>query len=305
MELKIYSPQDNGFIQKIDWNFEELKTEVAAAADSYAASVYTDDTIKQAKADRAKLNKFVDALKNKRTEIRKKLLEPDEQFGKEVQEIIGIVQKAVDNIDSQVKDYERRQREEKTEKIREFYEDNIHDIRDYLPFERVMKPEYALASTTMKSVKADILNMIQKVDEGLAILNEVDSKFAGDMKRVFLQTYDIGAAMNERNRLEADEQRRAEYEAQRAREKEEREAARKAEAERVLQAGHTVHMETQEQAVQQEQPIPPQTAAPVMKTIENPVHVIDFRVHATMDQLNLLKEFLKTNGIRFEPVPKQ
>ena len=30
MELKIYSPQDAGFIQKIDWNFEELKTEIIA-----------------------------------------------------------------------------------------------------------------------------------------------------------------------------------------------------------------------------------------------------------------------------------
>ena len=27
MELKIYSPQEAGFIQKIDWNFEELKEE--------------------------------------------------------------------------------------------------------------------------------------------------------------------------------------------------------------------------------------------------------------------------------------
>lgn len=26
MELKIYSPQDAGFIQRIDWNFEELKS---------------------------------------------------------------------------------------------------------------------------------------------------------------------------------------------------------------------------------------------------------------------------------------
>ena len=51
MELKIYNPQDDGFVQKIDWNFAELKNEVAAAADSYALSVYTDDTIKQAKAD--------------------------------------------------------------------------------------------------------------------------------------------------------------------------------------------------------------------------------------------------------------
>ena len=69
MELRIYNPQEDGFVQKIEWNYEELKTEVAAAADEYAVSVYTDETIKQAKADRAKLNKFVDALKGKRTEI--------------------------------------------------------------------------------------------------------------------------------------------------------------------------------------------------------------------------------------------
>ena len=47
MELKIYSPQDTGFIQKIDWNYDELKKEIAAAIESYANSVYTDDMIKK------------------------------------------------------------------------------------------------------------------------------------------------------------------------------------------------------------------------------------------------------------------
>ena len=105
MELKIYNPQDNGFLQKIDWNFEYLKTEITASALEYDTSVYTDDTIKAVKADRAKLNKFVDALNGKRTEIRKVLLKPDEQFGQEIKELTGIVQKAIDNIDTQVKGY--------------------------------------------------------------------------------------------------------------------------------------------------------------------------------------------------------
>ena len=290
MELKIYNPQDDGFVQKIEWNYEELKTEVVAAADSYAVSVYTDDTIKQAKADRARLNKFVDALKGKRTEIRKKLLEPDEQFGKEVQEIIGIVQRALDNIDGQVKDYERRQREEKTAKVRDFYDSNIHeDIITYLPFERVMKPEYALASTTMKAIKEEILSLIQKVDEGLAILNEVDSPYAGEMKEAFLRTYDIGAAMAERNRLEAAEQKRQEYVAEQARIKAERDARIKAEAQEVINAGKPVQTAPQ----------------PKTETVEDPVNVIDFRVYVTRSQAVALKDFLNNNGIRFEPVPKQ
>ena len=103
MELKIYSPQDTGFIQKIDWNYDELKKEIAAAIESYANSVYTDDMIKKAKEDRAKLNKVSDALKKERTRIRKKLLEPDEQFGKEVQELTGMIQKAAANIDGRSK----------------------------------------------------------------------------------------------------------------------------------------------------------------------------------------------------------
>lgn len=44
---------------------------------------------------------------------------------------------------------------------------------------------------------------------------------------------------------------------------------------------------------------------PKMETVEKPVNVIDFRVYATREQLMKLKGFLKENGIRFEPVPKQ
>lgn len=292
MELKIYNPQEGGYLKKIEWNFEELKEEVTAKAKEYAATVYTDETIKAAKADRATLNKFVEAVKGERTAIRKKLLEPDELFGEQIKELTGIVQSAIDNIDVQIKDYESRQREEKTAKVKEFYEANIHDIGQYLPFDRVMKPQYANASTTMKSIKEEILALIQKVDEGLAILNEVDSPYAGDMKQVFLQTYDIGAAMARRNQLESEAENRRLYMEEQERRKAEREAARKAEADRVMQAGRAP------------EPEPPKETPQKIETVEEPVNVIDFRVYATMAQLMKLKAFLNDNGIRFEPVPK-
>ena len=291
MELKIYSPQDAGFVQKIDWNFEELKSEIIAVSQEYETSVYTDETMKNAKSDRAKLRKFVDAMKSERTAIRKKLLEPDVLFGEQIAELTGIVERAIDNIDTQVKDYEQRQRDAKTAKIREFYEENIYDLAEYLPFERLFRPEWANASTTMKSVKESILDTIQKVAEGLAILNEVESPYAGDMKKVFLRTYDIGAAMAERNRLEAEAENRRLYMEEQERRKAEREAARKAEAERVMAAGRNQQPE-------------PEYVAPVEDVVEEPVHILDFRVHATIKQLEQLKNFLKVAGIRFEPVPK-
>ena len=307
MELKIYSPHENGFAQVIQWNYQELKQEITETVQEYETSVYSDDMIRQAKSDRAKLRKFVDAMEAKRKEIKKKYLDPYEQFEREEKELVSIVQKAINNIDSQIKGFEERQRAEKTEQIREFYEDNIHDIGQYLPFERVFRPEYTNASASMKTIKAEILEMIQRVDEGLAILNEVDSKFIGDMKAVFLKTYDIGQAMAERNRLEAEERRREEYMAEQQRRKQERETAEKEEARRVMEAGRKASPDSQNTRAE----VPNISAAKEPKK-ENPVqdpqekeYTIDFRIHATKEQLNVLKEFLKANGIRYEPVPKQ
>jgi len=62
MELRIISPSDNGFLKTIEWNHEDIKAEVAAKMQEYAGLVYTEESIKTAKEDRAALNKFKDAL---------------------------------------------------------------------------------------------------------------------------------------------------------------------------------------------------------------------------------------------------
>lgn len=50
MELKMHDVQ---FPQVIEFNFEELKKEITDKAELYKNMVYTDDTIKEAKADKA------------------------------------------------------------------------------------------------------------------------------------------------------------------------------------------------------------------------------------------------------------
>lgn len=291
MELKIYTREDS-FPQNIDWNYEELKKELAAIVHDYESCIYSDDSIKVAKADRAKLNKFIDAINGERTKIRKQLLAPDEKFGQEVKMLTGMVERAITNIDSQVKGFEVRQREEKTIKVREIYEENIADLGEFLPFERVFKPQYANAGTTMKSIKTEITALIQKVAEGLAIINEVDSPYAGDMKAVFLQTYDLAAALAEKNRLEAAEQRRREYEAQKAAEREKRNAAMKAEATKIANAGKAPITRSEVPAKSQSTATAPE------------VFYLDFRVFVTNEQMELLKTFLKENNIQYGRVPK-
>ena len=39
MELKIYNPVEDGFIKKIDWNYEDLKAEIETRTAEYEAYV--------------------------------------------------------------------------------------------------------------------------------------------------------------------------------------------------------------------------------------------------------------------------
>lgn len=54
LELKIFSPQENGFVPEIKWNNEELKTAIAEKMEEYKGLVFTEETISEGKKDRAK-----------------------------------------------------------------------------------------------------------------------------------------------------------------------------------------------------------------------------------------------------------
>ena len=108
MELKIYNPTEDGFIKSIEWNHEEIKKEIAEKVEYYKNLVYTDNQIKEAKADRAALNKFVKALEDKRKEVKKQCLAPYEDFEANMKEIIAVVNEPIALIDSQIKDHEKQ-----------------------------------------------------------------------------------------------------------------------------------------------------------------------------------------------------
>ena len=93
MELKVYNPEDS-FLKRIEWNYEELKNYIEPISAEYAASVYTDEMIKKAKEDRAKLNQFKDALEAEKSRVRKKVTEPYETFRSEADDLTAIIKKA-------------------------------------------------------------------------------------------------------------------------------------------------------------------------------------------------------------------
>lgn len=296
MELQIYNPTDENAIKKIDWNYEELKQEITTRANDYKNLVYTDENIKEAKSDRANLNKFIKVLDAKRKDVKKMMLEPYTEFEGQVKELIGIIGEANNNIDSQVKAYEQKKRDEKLVKVQEIY-DGIFgdsDLLSILTWDRVFKPTYLNATTTLKSIKAEMTELLERVTSELDIINNDDGEYQFEMKEAYLKNFSMTDALTVKQKFEENARRKAEYEAKRQAEIEERKERERAEAERVASAGKEQTNENAEIAAAK-------TVNAVEKVTEQLI-TLDFRVKATAAQLEGLKNYLKSNNIDFGPV---
>lgn len=214
MELEIFSPSKDGFVKEITWNHEEIKKEVAEKVKHYSAVVYTEDQIKVAKADRAKLRKFVDALETKRKEIKKQCLAPYEAFEKQMKEIVGIVNEPISMIDRHVKEYEEIQKEEKREVIKAYWNSLSEDskIPEGISLEQIFNEKWLNSSVNIKAVCSDIDARLEQIEKDLATLAEMP-EFAFEAAEVYKHTLDLNKAITEGKRLVEMQKRKAEMEA--------------------------------------------------------------------------------------------
>lgn len=301
MELKILNPQEGGFLKEIQWNNEELKAEIAEKMQEYTSLVFTEDTIKEAKADRAKLNKLRTAFEDERKRIKKLCMAPYDAFEKQVKELIALIDEPIRLIDGQIKEVEEQRKVEKKGEILEFYESVIGSLKGILPFERVFRQEYLNVSKSMKSIKDEIQALIDRVNSDLDTIEGFGSKHELQIKDVYLKTLNLSVAMQEKARLDEVERQLAER-----KQREEQQAAERAAAEAIA----TQNAGGQEQAVedtaaQAEQENTAEKSADAVqqeKKQDPELFQMDFRVWGTKDQLMGLRQYLIKNKIKFGKV---
>lgn len=204
MELKV---KELDFPKLIEFNFEELKAEITAKTALYKNMVYTDDSIKQAKADKAALNKFITALEGKRKDVKKQCLQPYELFEKQMKELVAIVDEPVKLIDSQVKAYEDKQKADKLEKIQEFWEGTEHP--EWLKCNQIFDQRWLNASFSLKKVQEAIEERLIQIEADVATISSLP-EFSFEALEVYKQTLDLNKAIAEGQRLADIQKRKAE-----------------------------------------------------------------------------------------------
>lgn len=274
--------------EKISFNYEELKAELTEKVAFYETLVYTDDQVKDAKADRATLNKLKKILNDERIRREKEYMQPFNEFKAQVNEIIGIIDKPIAVIDKQVKEFEDQKKVNKQNAIEELFA--TIGFQNFVTLEKIWDPKWLNASVSMKSIEEQMRSRMYQIGDDVLTLHNLP-EFGFEALEIYKQTLDINKAIKEAQRMTEIAKAKAEAEAK----KKAAEESRKAEEERKAKEIKEEQTVPHEQAVTPQEPV--QSADSTQERM-----VVRFEVLLTTEDAYALKEFFKSRSIEFKAI---
>lgn len=284
MELNV---QPYSMPEPIVFNYEELKNWLTEKTASYKTLVYTDEQIKEAKADRASLNKLKDALNDERIRREREYMIPFTSFKDRVNELITIIKDATGNIDTQIKAYEAEQKNKKREAIAKAFEEIA--LPEYVTLDRIFNEKWLNASVPMAQVKADLEAFRDKHTADVEAIRAL-SDYSEEAFECYKLTLDLGKALTKANELVQIAKRAEEARIERE---------RRAEIARIeAEKAKAVEITTAEEKAEE-------TANTDVETVkeEKPLaRWISFEVYVTGEQAAELKSWLDNHGIAIRKI---
>lgn len=280
MEVRVTPAIEQIIPPQISFNFEEIRAELAQKLKVYQNMVVTESGVKEAKADRANLNKFKAALADSRKSVKSQWNQPLSDFEDKMKVLEQMVDEPISVIDRQIKSFEEIKKEEKRQSIEAFFEDNVGDLEEILPLQKIWNDRWLNATYPMKDIEKEIIERIRKTHSDIGIIVAMQLPCCDQMLSTYLETLDMSRAMEEKHKYE---------QAQKAK-------AQAKQAEPALDspaAQQTVSVEKERTVAQMN--TPQEAAGEAIPELR----VLDFRVWVTPEQMQALKAFLVQNHIRY------
>lgn len=334
-ELQIQVSQHPGIITT---NFEDIKLELSAQMEIYKELEVTEQNKPERKKDIATLRKMAKAVNEKKVEVKNEFMKPYTVFENNVKELIEIINEPVGILDSQVKEFEEKQRLQKIEDIKttfcaimESYPTLCNDIG----IAEIYDNRWENATASMKSIRDEMTAKLNTIRDNVSLISSMVSDKTEEALSLFWGDLDVAKAVGMINRYEAqkreiqarlEEQQRKDREAEEERQRLARERELEREKQRVreeemarLQREAQIREEEQRKAAEKEDTIREQerlaTEQRLMGIKEPEVTQDDdleapftacecfearFKVRGSMGELAQVEMYLNSIGVWFE-----
>lgn len=260
MELKI----EKYYLQPIKFNFNELKTKLTESLEKYQGLVVTEKNLNDSTKTRTELNNLKKSIEDERKRIKKEWNEPYVAFENQIKELVGLVDKPIQCLDTQIKSFENTRKENKQEEIQKFFDEN--NTNELIKLDMIFDEKWLNKGEKIEKIKETILSTLGRIETSLNVIKTQNTKYTTNMIDVYLKTLDLASALKEKERLE--------------------ELEKNANLERVKKQ----QVESKQVAVYT-----------LPKTEETECELV-FKVVCTANQMRSLREFMINNKIKFSKV---
>lgn len=198
----------------IRWNETEVQQNLTEMLAAYTGRVYTPDTIKDAKADRAAVNKLDKQLSDAARSAKAFYMKPLEEFLQSAKQMQGQCKAVSGAIDQQVKAVEEAERQDKADALRAVYADCIGELREMIPFDRLLVPQWLNKTYDLAKASRELRKSVETRREELRLIRETCGVDTEACITEYLRELNLNAALVEHSRRQnaRDAQRRSEAE---------------------------------------------------------------------------------------------
>ena len=198
----------------IRWNEDEVRQNLTEMLAAYTGRVYTPETIKDAKADRAAVNKLDKQLADAARGTKTFYMKPLEEFLQSAKQMQAQCKQVSGAIDAQVKAVEESERQDKADALQAIYADCIGELRELIPFDRLLVPQWLNKTYDLAKAGRELRLDVETRRKELKIIQDTCGEDAEACQLEYLRALDVNAALAEHLRLQSSREklRRAEEE---------------------------------------------------------------------------------------------
>lgn len=193
-EITVNVNQKNGVIE-IE-NFEEVKDFLNGKLEDYRGIQFTEATKAEAKRTVAYLRKLKTSIGKRVKEVKEEYMNPFRSFEEKVAELYEMIDKPIEEIDRQVKEFEQKRLAERRALIQELYQEHVASATNLLPLERIYNDKWENATTTKKAIVTEMLERVSAVENDLSVIRSMQSEYEEQALMKYRETLRLSDAIN-------------------------------------------------------------------------------------------------------------
>ena len=306
----------------IEWNYEELKAALQERMDLYKDAVVTEEGKNLAKKEVAALRNMKKAIDEKRKDVKKQCLEPYDEFNAKVMALMTIIDEPINLIDSQVKAFDEKRREQRRAAIQKIYGEVIGNVTEYLPLERIYNSKWENVTTSVKSIREDMEKIVADTKAAVLAISSMQSDAVPKALDMYRHDLNMAAAVayvndyekqkteilqmeEQRRQEEAEKQRLAEIERARQEERRRMEEEERIRKEEHQKAAGEIQVRREEKGfILPEDPLPGafeiDDQADSLPFVQPDTITVYYKIVASQEELQQVETMLNSFGVLFE-----